>query len=458
MHTKGWEDTASWAQAQWGGAQLGDVRRTKRAVQLGQQLLDNPAGSLPEQTGNWAALKAAYRLLNEDEVTYEALASGHWHETRRLAAAQQVVLFVQDSSDLDYTHHRHTHGLGLAGNPERRGLMLHTAVALSPQGEGTLVHGVARQAVWKRESTHRHERRAARDARHTEFDVWADMIIGIGTAPAGVSWVSVGDRASDLFGHFRVAVTSGWQVLVRACKERAVQCAQGTGKLLSWARSLSTQATTQLEQRRREDQAARTLELHLAFAPVTLLAPKNGKERGQNSIEAWCVRVWDRVTNGQTLEWVLISTLPVLNVHDALRCVAWYARRWVIEDYHKCLKTGCAIEARQLRSAAALQRLLGLLSVVAVRLLVLRSVARTTPEEPAGQHLDPDLLEVLAAKTGVSTEHLTVRSFWPAVAGLGGFLGRTSDGEPGWQTLWKGWLRLLDFLWAFRLARTCTSG
>jgi hypothetical protein len=39
---------------------------------------------------------------------------------------------------------------------------------------------------------------------------------------------------------------------------------------------------------------------------------------------------------------------------------------------------------------------------------------------------------------------LTVRDFWRETAKLGGFLGRTSDGEPGWQTLWHGFLRLLD--------------
>ena len=42
---------------------------------------------------------------------------------------------------------------------------------------------------------------------------------------------------------------------------------------------------------------------------------------------------------------------------------------------------------------------------------------------------------------------LTLREFWRAVARLGGFLARKSDGEPGWQTLWRGWLKLQDLTW-----------
>jgi hypothetical protein len=66
-------DPLRWAQQQWSATALGDARRTRRAVQLGAALASRPDDSLPEQTGSWGAVKAAYRLLNEPEVTYTAL-------------------------------------------------------------------------------------------------------------------------------------------------------------------------------------------------------------------------------------------------------------------------------------------------------------------------------------------------------------------------------------------------
>jgi len=39
-----------------------------------------------------------------------------------------------------------------------------------------------------------------------------------------------------------------------------------------------------------------------------------------------------------------------------------------------------------------------------------------------------------------------VRDFWRALARMGGFIGRKSDGEPGWQAIWKGYKRLQDIL------------
>ena len=54
---------------------------------------------------------------------------------------------------------------------------------------------------------------------------------------------------------------------------------------------------------------------------------------------------------------------------------------------------------------------------------------------------------------------LTVRAYWREVARMGGFLGRTYDRDPGWQTLWKGLEKLEAWVAAwldgFEEGRTC---
>ena len=112
-------------------AVLGDARRTRRAVQLGAALATCPEANLPQQTGSWAGLKSAYRLLNEPDVTHAALSEPHWQATRQQARQAHPVLFVQDTSELDFTAHRHTKGLGWIGNTGGRGFF---CTVVSPCG------------------------------------------------------------------------------------------------------------------------------------------------------------------------------------------------------------------------------------------------------------------------------------------------------------------------------------
>ena len=153
----------------------------------------------------------------------------------------------------------------------------------------------------------------------------------------------------------------------------------------------------------------------------------------------WCVRAW-----GEDLEWVLLSSLAVEDAAQACERLDWYAGRWLIEEYHKGLKTGCAIERRRLETGKRLQALLGFVALVAVRLLQGREAARRTPEALVQGSVPDAFVRIIAHKLGHAAETLTHRQFWRAVAQLGGFLGRRSDGEPGWQTLWIGLFRLQD--------------
>ena len=162
------------------------------------------------------------------------------------------------------------------------------------------------------------------------------------------------------------------------------------------------------------------------------------------------MRCWEASKRKNALEWILFTTVPVTDAASALERIEWYRLRWVVEEYHKALKTGCALEQRQLQSAQGLLALLGFLALVAVRRLQLRTLARTAPETPASQAVEPEWVETVVRLQGGSADRMTADQFWRAVAGLGGFLGRKRDGDPGWQTLWRGWLRLQDLCWGLQ--------
>jgi hypothetical protein len=455
MKIREFKNAEKWADEQWGKAKLGDQRRAERAVKVGSALAELPSASLPEQFPEWKDLKAAYRLFNQPEATFTALSQPHWELTQKQSrdSTAEVVLFVQDKSDLDFSHHPATEGLGHVGK-FGRGMLLQSCLAIVPQGETPQILGMAGQRVWLRTEAKRkgRETRSERLKRQEkESEVWAAILKQIGPAPlpgTGHRSVSVGDRESDIFSYVRQAQEQWWDVLLRVAQNRTVVTPEDEReKLLDYARSLSPQTTKKVTLRGRDGKPKRKVKLKVAFSPVKLCAPQQGPERGQTPISGWVVRCW--AEGEEDLEWVLFTTVPVKNAKQAKEILQWYEFRWVIEEYHKCLKTGCAMEKRQLETASRLQALLGFLAVIAVRLLQLREMSRIEPErlaiEVAPQLFVQTVKQRLSLKPTV--EEMTVREFYHAVARLGGFIGRKSDGDPGWQTLWRGWERLQDLSW-----------
>ena len=126
------------------------------------------------------------------------------------------------------------------------------------------------------------------------------------------------------------------------------------------------------------------------------------------------------------------------------RIVARYATRWWVEEYHKALKSGTKVEESQLEHGYRLESLVAVLAMVAVRLLNAKWLARARADEAVDAAVfGPSALAILAAWPGPPKNGWTHRSVLVAVARLGGFLARRHDGLPGWETIWRGWQRLM---------------
>jgi hypothetical protein len=429
-----------WSQTQFGDAELGDKRRTVRAVKLGASLMSNSGASLPVQTVTWNAVRACYRLLAEPDVTHAALSTPHWRATRERVRAPGLgpVLFIQDGTELDFTDHPATTGLGFVADGRGRGMELQTTLCVVPGSEPEIL-GMAYSHMWTRnhEPYTQKEKRSSRDARHKESDVWGDSVESIGKAPAretGTRWVSVSDRGSDTFSFLTRASALGWSCVLRSKHDRCLKSQDPTpDRLHALARSLQAGGTIDLYLRARPGKAARNVVLNLSWALFTIPAPVG--KRG-TPIQAWCVRAWEDVPIGG-LEWILVSTDPVESIEDAREKVEWYRHRWLVEEYHKCLKTGCNVERRQVSTKQSLQALLGFLGIVAVFLLQLKTIDKPVP-------IPEQLKAALKALYQNKNDDPDSRTAWRQIAMLGGFLGRKSDGEPGWQSIWTGWNRLQD--------------
>lgn len=457
----------TWAEAQWSQAALGDARLTRRAVQMGTALARKPQASLPQQMGNWAALKGAYRLLHnrrqQRQVTFEALSTPHWQATRTQARALPVVLLVQDVSTLSLGHYADTMA-GLSpigdGQPGSAGLLLHSTLAVAP-GNATgpsprRVLGLLHQQVFTRQPLapgQTRQPRLKRPKAERESRVWAQAVTAIGPPPPGVRWVVVADRAADDFYFLDHCRQTGLDFTVRLAYERRLVPAEPCAYLLSTARSWPAQAESVVDVRQRSGRPARQARVRLSGGAVQirrscdLRASELPGPRPHPGLALWVVRVWevDPPADQEPLEWILASSVPAESAEELLERVGWYRLRPTIEDYHQCLKTGTRIEHRDLEAAERVERLLGFLAIVAVRLLQLRDAAQQHPEQRAQTLLEPLRVNLLIRALGrprQAAARLTIAEFWRGVAQLGGYLGRSRDGPPGWQTLWRGWLEL----------------
>lgn len=444
----------AWAVAQFGGTALGDERRTARAVAIGAGLRAHPDAVLPEQLAAPGALKAAYRLLDEEDVSHQALMAPHWEQTRAAARREGTVLLVQDTTTLDYSHHPRTRGLGPVGDGRGRGFLVHSVLAVTP-GERRVL-GLAHQRPFLRQPAPAGETRTARHHRPKESDCWAQAAAAIGPAPSTSRWVHVGDADSDIFTFLAACRGLGCHFLVRACQNRRLDEASDpqTAHLLDRARALPALGSRELLVRERGGRPARLADLQVAAGPVLLSVPL--PKGGRAPLPCWVVRVWEPAPPEDTdpLEWVLLTSLPTATVADAWERADWYTCRWVVEDYHMGLKTGCRLEQRHLHTADRLWRLLGFLAPVAVCLLQLRQAARQDPDRPAAAVVPPLVLAVVAQLTAPRPAPTTLQQFWHATARLGGYQGRRGDGPPGWQTLWKGWQTVQTVLHGVHLAHS----
>ena len=221
-------------------------------------------------------------------------------------------------------------------------------------------------------------------------------------------------------------------------------------EVLSWP----AQAEETVEIPASQKHKARTAKVLLAWRSLRLLPPRAQENKGWRPLVVWVIHVWepDPPEGVEPLEWVLLSSLPTETREQACERVEWYRARWMVEDFHQGLKTGCQIEQRQMQTYEGLRTILGVLAPMAVRLMQVRAASRQDPEQPAHQVLPHDVVEVVAHLNHRDPATMTIQQCWHAIARRGGYLGRKSDGPPGWKTLWKGWLFVQTLLEGVHLA------
>lgn len=463
----------SFGEINFGHAQLGDRRRTNRLVKLVDRMCARPGGTLPQKFRNPADLQAFYRLMRQDDVTHEAILSSHRQVTlERIEQMETPVLILHDATELDYTSHKSLDDLGQIGSGTRRGYITHNSLAVDPQTREVL--GLTNQALHQRDTVAKDETRSQRYRRESrESLLWLK-----GTEPLPANWnlIDVCDRGADTFEFIEHELSSGRRFVIRSAHDRRIFLGHGSPEeceaadLHQYASSLpasgswNLQVTSKVERRRgrgKENKKdvtrhQREAKMAVSFAPVQIRASK-----GNNSqpLKVWLVRVWeiDPPEGQERLEWILITNEPVNSFTAAYRVVGWYECRWVIEEYHKGMKTGSQIESPQFTTEDRLQPAIAVLSVVTLTLLQLRDASRRpdATTRKATTVVSASYVEVLSMWRHKKCKlDWTVHDFYYALARLGGHQNRKHDHLPGWQVIWEGWKELLPMVTGYEVAKS----
>jgi hypothetical protein len=442
---------AQWAQSEFALAGLGDQRRTQRLVNIAASLAHSPGGTLPQAFPHWKDLKGAYRFFSQPEVGPERIQSPHWERTRARCREPGEYLLIEDTSELDYSDHPATEELGPIGNGGGRGFLLHSTLALGVEAwnleqrpEG-IVLGLFAQQCWTRRGPPKRGRESWRQRlnRPRESQRWAQVFEETGGPPAGSQWIFIADREADFYEPIERCQRHGVDFVIRAYRDRRL--ADPADYLKEAVAQMPVRGRMEVELRARPGQAARVATVQVRSGSVRARGPERpGGNKPDFTINVVEVREVNAPEGVQPLHWLLLTSLPCVRWAEVQRIVTRYATRWWVEEYHKALKSGTNVEESQLEHGYRLESLVAVLAIVAVRLLNAKWLARARGEEAVDEVcFGPEALVILAAMYGQPKAGWTHRSALVAVARLGGFLARRHDGLPGWQTIWRGWQRLI---------------
>ena len=441
-----------WSADEYMTLKLKNKRRERRARSTLATFARRPKGSVTSMAEDNAEAVAIYRFLNNSAIEPEALRAPLRDAALRRLGDEETIIVPQDTTSLNYTTHGATTGMGPLGagdGSKGYGMFVHSAIAISESG---VPLGLLHQQSWSRsKKIGRKHNRKKRPLEEKESFRWVQTARAVEAAvPADRRLIQLADREADFIEMFAEPRRDNSFVLVRVHQNRRLD----DEELLLWDKVAQMQPaiTYSMLVHTSHSTTARKARLELRFGLVTILPPCDGvhdKEIEPITLTAIEVREIDAPEGADAILWRLLTDLPVESAEDARRYVKYYELRWLIERYHYVLKSGCKIERSQLRSFEAIERLLALLSAVAMRLLWLTYSAREHPDAPCTMVFSDIEWQVLyryhhEKAPPDQPPRLKDAVLW--LAQMGGFLGRKGDGDPGVKVLWRGLMRLQDIV------------
>lgn len=439
-----------------------DRRLDKRFIKIYEAFQKNPKAILSQVFHNSHQCKAAYRFFNNDKVTHSKIMVSHHKNLIKFLDVHKYkqVLEIQDTTEIDYTNHPKTSGVGILGEEKnkRKGFECHSSLIVTTEG---LTLGIGSLRPWCRKEIKRNGKKNIRKIpiEEKESFKWIQAIEDFDTHELiGLERIVVADREADFYEFLDLIKSTNRKMIIRLRWDRkteegimiseTLQNATDVGKV-----TVNLKAKGGIKTCREKQEVM----LNVSYANLTIPAPKNIDKSIVNnrSLKLTIIHAGEteKRADEDPLEWYLITNVEVNNTEDAIEVTRWYSFRWLIEEFHKILKAGIKIEDARLSEKERLEKLITFLAVIAVKILWMTRINRLEPEAPLELVFSEEEAKVLMnhAKKKTQEDLATVNDAIRYIANLGGFKGRKSDGDPGLLTLWRGIIRFYDIMDGYQL-------
>jgi len=408
----------------------------------------NPFVSPPKMMKTFKATKAFYRFMDSDKISHEKLIFTHVKKSKENISEHKTILSIQDSTTILFNRNYEIDGLYDVGgrNCKTEGIIVHNTISVIPYNDYGIIDGLLHQIIHKRKP------KEERNKDNNDTILWTKSIETVGTALKNTTIIDVMDRGADIITVMEFSVKYGHEYIIRAKYNRRLN--EGDGDyLFDFAKRLPVVGYTHLEVQGNKGRKKRVAKLNFSFSKVNL--PLKGKKKDMQFMPCSIVRVFetDCPDIQEPLEWFILTSLEINSFKDALKVIKYYSYRWIIEEYHKCMKTGFRLEQTQLKKLKRIENLIGFIAVSSIKLLQLRDIVRNNPEADAKEYVEKEDINIVRAYYKIEKTEMTIDRFLRYIAQMGGFLNRKSDGNPGWQSLWEGWKLFLWLKEGVRLAR-----
>ena len=421
---------------------LGDKRRDERFVKIIENIVRNPGSSIPRHNERWYDTKATYEFFKNEDIKLEAITAAisafgvNQAEQRRL-------LVIHDTSTISYNDLQ-AEGLGYIDNVAGKGIFCHSSIAATVNG---IPLGLLNQQIWSRQSSElgKSAKRKQKPFEEKESYKWYQGIASVNELlEAGIKKVHIGDRDADIYELFFNAPDENAELLIRARHNRKTAAGSELWQHIS-KQKLAAEEEIIIPDR--TGKRKKKVAVQIRYKEVEILCPVH-KGKKYDSVVLTAIEIRQKGNNKDGIHWKLLTTLDIKNAEEAKQCMRWYSYRWLIERFHYVLKSGCGIEALQLKKAESLMKAVAVYSLAAFKIMQLTYQSRQTPDVSCEVVLSRQQWEALYMlkfkinKLPKDPPTLLEATRW--LAQMGGHLGRKSDGPPGLKTVWLGYEALLQ--------------
>ena len=473
----------TWIEEELQTSDFGDERLDDRFKVLMDRFSQKPSVSIPAACNGWSETIAAYRFFDNDRVDDAKVLQPHQDATLQRIKEHDVVLLIQDTTEIEVTRpEEQVEGAGPLNDESRLGFYDHAMLAITPE---RIPLGVVDANIWardfeefrenQRDKQSKEKKRKQKPIEEKESLRWLEGYRRGCEVAAQVpqsTIVVISDSEGDIFECFAEAdkddgaKRAAW--IVRACQDRSLTSGEqegGWAKLWDEVGSTEVLGTMEVEvsknkpkskddRKRKQPRTARTAKMTIQAARVRLKGPhRPGGKLLDVEVNAVLVRESDPPKGEEPVEWLLLTSLPINTFKKVCLVIDYYCCRWTIEIYFRVLKSGCRVEELQLETADRFQPCLALYMIVAWRVMYVLMLGRECPEMACDLIFSDDewkavytvVQQEAAPKAAPALEEIVYM-----IASLGGHLGRTHDGPPGPKTMWIGMQRMMDLAAAWR--------